>query len=266
MDKAELLKIFDREQRLEVQVPGVIRENTGRVIRHRSLQERHGFIAYSALDETCADAEIDAQVAFFASVGVPFEWKVYDYDRPADLTQRLAARGFVIEEPEALVVLDVDEAPDFYWSLDLPENVLRVTTPAGVAAIIRMEEEVWQESHAWLGERLVRDLETTPDQISIFAVQADGRTVSAAWVYFHPPTQFASLWGGSTLPAYRGRGCYTALLVARARESRQRGYRFLTVDASPMSRPILEKRGFQYLGFSTPCQWSPLQAKEGEHA
>ena len=108
---------------------------------------------------------------------------------------------------------------------------------------------------------MVHDLENTPDLLSIFAVLEDGRTVSAAWVYYHPPSQFASLWGGSTLEAYRGRGYYTALLVARARETRQRGYRFLTVDASPMSRPILEKFGFQFLGFSTPCRWSPAAGK-----
>jgi hypothetical protein len=38
-------------------------------------------------------------------------------------------------------------------------------------------------------------------------------------------------------------------------EAPQRGYRFLTVDASPMSRPILEKMGFQLIALSWPCQW-----------
>ena len=262
MDQAELLAIFDREQRIEVQVPGVIREDTGRVIRNRGLHERSGFIVYSALDEERADAEIEAQVAFFASLGVPFEWKVYSHDRPADLRERLAARGFAIEEPEALLVLDLENAPDFYGSAVLSDVIVRITDPDGVGEIMRMEEEIWHDSHEWLGDRLVRDLETTPDLLSIFAIRAEGRAVSAAWIYYHPPSQFASLWGGSTLPAYRRRGYYTALLVARAREARQRGYRFLTVDASPMSRPILEKLGFQYLGFSTPCKWSPPQEKE----
>ena len=264
MDKADLLAIFERDQRINVQFPGMIHEVVGRVIRHRSPQEHSGFIAYSTLDEASANAEIDAQVAFFSALGLPFEWKVYDHDRPADLRQRLAARGFVIEDPEALLVLDMDNAPDFYESMVVPDAVERVTTPVGIDGIVRMEEEVWQTPHERLGERLASDLENLPDLVSIYAVQADGRTVSAAWVYYHPPSQFASLWGGSTLPAYRGRGYYTALLVARAREARRRGYRFLTVDASPMSRPILEKRGFQFLGFSTPCQWSPPQAKE-EH-
>jgi hypothetical protein len=32
------------------------------------------------------------------------------------------------------------------------------------------------------------------------------RVVCAAWVRFHAGTGFATLWGGPTLPAWRGRG------------------------------------------------------------
>ena len=46
------------------------------------------------------------------------------------------------------------------------------------------------------------------------------------------------------------------LLAARAQEARARGFLLLSVDASPMSRPILEKHGFQSLAAFTPCKWS----------
>jgi GNAT superfamily N-acetyltransferase len=207
------------------------------------------------LDEETADTEIAAQIAYFQTLGMSFEWKVYDHDRPVDLRQRLKARGFDIEEPEALMVLDLDSAPDFYWNLSLPP-IERIEDAAGVEQLRQMEEAVWGTDHSWLNVRLVNDLSSTPDQLSVFGVCTDDRLVSAAWIYYHPPSRFASLWGGSTLPDYRKRGYYTALLVVRAREARQRGYRFLTVDASPMSRPILEKHGFQFLGFSTPCKWN----------
>ncbi len=55
--------------------------------------------------------------------------------------------------------------------------------------------------------------------------------------------------------AYRQRGFYTALLVARARETRQRGFRFLLVNASPDSQPILTKHGFRCLAYSTAYRW-----------
>ena len=54
-----------------------------------------------------ADAAIAAQVAYFSGLGQAFECKVYAYDQPGDLVDRLAARGFEIDQPEAVMVLDV---------------------------------------------------------------------------------------------------------------------------------------------------------------
>ena len=67
---------------------------------------------------------------------------------------------------------------------------------------------------------------------------------------------FGSLWGGSTLPEHRGRGIYSSLVAARAGEARERGCRWLTVDCSPMSLPILERRGFERLAVTTPFIWT----------
>jgi len=257
MDPNELLALYDREERINFRIPGNIFENTGRVVRDYSLDEASGFIDHAALDETCADAEIDAQVAFFESLGLPFTWKVFDHDRPPDLRQRLAARGFTTGKPEALMILDFQTTPDFYGSAALPECVKNVIDPAEVEAVVRLEEEVWQSPHGWLKKWLLQTLQTSPDRLSLYAVPLDGRTVSAAWTYYNPSSPFARLLGGSTLPAYRRCGFYTALLAVRAREARQRGCRFLAADASPMSRPVLEKAGFQCLGFSTRCRRQP---------
>lgn len=267
MDKTELLRIYDSEHRCSADdFPGVRREISERIIRSFISDERFGFISYSALNEEDVDAEIDAQIAYFDALDAGFEWKVYDHDRPHDLRQRLAARGFNIQEPEALMILDLEDAPDFYWKMDLPV-ITRVTDEEGVNAVRSMEEAVWGTDHSWLNVRILNDLRMIPHLLSVFAVYDGPRAVSAAWIYYHPPSRFASLWGGSTLAEYRGRGYYTALLAVRAREARERGFRFLTVDASPMSRPILEKHGFTFLGYSTPCEWQkapPAQAG-GEH-
>lgn len=264
MDKNEFLEIFDKQYRRDLIELGVRREaippEDARVVRHHSPQFKNGFISYARLDEKNVDAEIDAQVAFFADLGYWFEWKVYDHDSPPDLRERLARRGFLIEDPEALMILDLHITPAFLE----PEGVevRRVEDEAGIQAIMRMEEAIWQEDHSELATRLWQDLQSDPMTLSVFASYAGDQPVSAAWIYYHPPSHFASLWGGSTLPEHRGQGHYTALLNARMREARSRGYRFLMVDASPMSRPILERRGFTFYGFSTPCVWKPAQ-KEG---
>lgn len=255
MNPSELLSIYDREQRIDLRLPEWTYENTGRIVRDYSLSEGSGYIDYATLDETNVGAEIDAQIAFFESLGLPFSWKVFDHDTPSDLRQRLAARGFEIEEPDALMILDLDQAPDFYWTAELEDCVRPVHSAEGVDGIARLEEEIWQGPRDWLRKMLTHTLEAYPERVSIYAVPAGGRIVSAAWTFYYPPSQFARLLGGATLPVYRGRGYYTALLVTRVREARRRGCRFMTVDASPMSRPILEKHGFQCLGFSTLCKW-----------
>jgi len=257
MKDDDLLAIYDQEMRIDLRLPEMIYEKTSRFVRDISLADNAGFIDHSSLDEDCAEAEIEAQVAYFEARGMPFIWKVYDHDRPLDLCQRLAAHGFRIDQPNAFMILDLQDAPEYYERMALPVCVKRVDDREGIEAIVRLEEEVYQSPRAWLLRRLLHAWENWPERLSLFAVPQDGRLVTAAWVSYYPGTQFASLLGGATLPEYRKRGYYTALLVTRAHEARQRGCRFLTVDASPMSKVVLEKHGFQCMGYSRLCRWPP---------
>lgn len=94
--------------------------------------------------------------------------------------------------------------------------------------------------------------------MSVWLAEApDGQVVSAAWVRFHAGTEFASLWGGATLPTWRRRGIYTELVARRADEAAERGFRYLQVDALPESRPILERLGLRQVTTTTPWLWAP---------
>ena len=85
-----------------------------------------------------------------------------------------------------------------------------------------------------------------------------GRTVAcAAWIRFEQDTEFATLWGGATLPQWRRRGIYRASVAHRARLAAERGFRYLQTDASDDSRPILERLGFTAVTTTTPYVWSP---------
>ena len=57
-----------------------------------------------------------------------------------------------------------------------------------------------------------------------------------------------ALLGGGTLEADRGRGYYTALVHARWRDAAARGTPLLITQAGTMSRPILERLGFEHVG------------------
>jgi GNAT superfamily N-acetyltransferase len=256
MNKTEMLALFDREQRQEA----VWADSERTVLPHTVRQIMHngqrGFVVYSALTETNADEEIMAQLAYFERRGMPFEWKLYLHDRPADLRARLARFGIETDEEEAVMVLDLSARPALLEAAPAME-VRRVTDPAELDLLVAIEEAVWARSYTMMGDVLEETLRKTPDEIAIYLAYADGIPAASAWVNFHPGTHFASIWGGSTLAEFRGRGLYTALLTVRAREAAARGFRFLTVDAGPMSRPILAQHGFETITYSYPCEWQP---------
>lgn len=255
MDKAKIIALYDRDQRKEVEYPNARREVLPNLVRHVDTSDTgEGMIIHSQLDEASVEGAIREQVAYFERIGQAFEWKVYDYDTPSDLKDRLAAYGFGVEEVEAIMVLDLDETPDILLQ-PVPHTVKRITDPERIGDVLAVEEQVWEEDYAALGRYLAHTLVNYPRRLSVHVVYVDEMPVSAAWIYFPAGSRFASLWGGSTLMAYRGRGLYTALLAVRVQEAKRRQVGYLTVDASQMSRPILEKLGFEVIAYSYPCKW-----------
>ncbi|MFF2889512.1 GNAT family N-acetyltransferase [Paenibacillus sp. NPDC057967] len=254
MNKSDMIERFNREQRIDIVYPGTRREADEYVIRQISSGEEDSFISYSSLTASQADAIIQRELDYFASLGRRFEWKLYDFDQPANLRDRLEARGFEIGDAEALMVMGLESGHPLLTA-SIPESIKPITNDEGVDGLMALEESIWQESHQELGHRLKHDLRHTPDELMIHAAYDEaGRIVSGAWMYMHTGTSFCSFWGGSTLPDYRGKGLYTGLIAIRAQEAWKRGFRLLTVDASPMSRPVLERKGFQCLGYTYPCK------------
>jgi GNAT superfamily N-acetyltransferase len=76
--------------------------------------------------------------------------------------------------------------------------------------------------------------------------------VSSGRVTFLHGSEFAGLWGGGTLPGWRGRGIFKTLVAHRARLAAERGFTYLQVDATDDSRPILHRAGFTELTTTTP--------------
>lgn len=254
MEASQILALYDEEQRRMIEYPGLRREATQHVVRHVALVENESVLVYSNLDERNVESVISEQIEYFEKLGHNFEWKHYEHDTPPDLQARLAARGFEIEETEAIVALDLENISRELLQ-PVTHDVRRITDPKQISEAIAVQHEVWQEDKDWLAGQVAYELQNTPDLFCLYVAYTDERPVCSAWMRFTATSQFASLWGGSTLPAYRRRGIYTAMLATRAQEALRRGARFLTVDASPMSRPILEKLGFQLLTLSTPCKW-----------
>lgn len=255
MDKSQIITLYDQDQRKDVEYPAMRREVTPKVVRHIDISSTgEGAIIYSQLNEADAEDTIREQVSYFESIRQDFEWKVYDYDKPSDLKERLGSYGFIVEEAEAIMVLDLEDAPEILWQ-PVHHNVQRIIEPEKLVDVQTVEQQVWNEDSSWVVHYLGEALSNHPEQMSVYVAYIDQQPVSAAWIYFPEHSQFASLWGGSTVSGFRKQGLYTALLAVRAQEARVRQVRYLTVDASAMSRPILEKFGFEMIAYSHPCKW-----------
>ena len=88
--------------------------------------------------------------------------------------------------------------------------------------------ELMLEFHAWSTARPAQESDSTadalekeiaadPQAVTVLVAEAGGELVSAGWVRYVAGTGFATLWGGSTLPQWRRRGIYKALVIHRAR-------------------------------------------------
>jgi GNAT superfamily N-acetyltransferase len=260
MNQAALLALFDQYQRFAITYPGMQRQELAggeppipTLVRFLRPAPGMSFVLYSRLDEQTADRVIQEQVAFFTTHDLRLEWKVYGHDTPSDLGPRLKRFGFTPEEPETVMLLDLQDAPASLFE-PLKADLRRITDRQGLAPVIQVLEAVWGGDFRWVNERLGSHLEI-PGYLSLYVAEAQGQPACAGWTYFHENNPFASLWGGSTVEAFRKRGLYSALLAARAQEAQERGVRYLTVDASPMSQPILAKHGFQALTTAQSFEW-----------
>ena len=265
MDRAQTVSLYTRDQRMAVEYPDSRREVLAHVIRHVHLTGNgEGTIIYSQLDDRNVETAIDEQVQYFEAIGQDFEWKVYDYDTPPDLKARLDHRGFDVEEPEAIMVLDMEGAAVVLHQ-PVGHRVERVMAAEGPEDVTKIEEAVWGEDQTRLKSYLAECLERYPTQMSVFVAYLEGNPASTGWIYYPRSSRFASLWGGSTLEQFRGRGLYAALLAVRVQEAKEKGVEYLTVDASPMSRPILEKYGFETIAYAHACKWK-VKSRKGVSA
>lgn len=259
MDPQTILHLYDLEMRQDPH-PGraTLHQRPGLTFLTVPPPSPHaGWVIYTHLDPDVADQAIQSTIDFFQQHGDEFEWKVYDHDMPPDLKERLLAHGFVSEDLEAVLALDLETVPSSFWEPS-SADVKRITEPGQLTEITQIETEVWGEPFTDLEAVLSAEMQAYPEQISVYVAYAGrlaagiGEPASSAWIRFYPERQFAELYGGATVPGQRGKGLYTALVKARALEARRRGVRYLVVDASPMSRRVLEKLGFVFLTYTQP--------------
>lgn len=258
MELIAILNQFTQYQRRAVHITGMRREDVAPIVRYINTGSPHSMILYSELTAAIVDDTIERELLYFKTIGHHVEWKVFSYDQPPTLRDSLKQAGFADGEEEALLVLSTGQLPP-KLQRDFGHDIREITDADEAVSILNaVQSRVFGRSEdGWMAEDMRRQLTEEPEYIQFFAAYADGAPVSAAWIFYAPQNPFAGLFGGGTLAEHRGKGYYSALVAARAKAAKQRGVDWLYVDASPMSRPILERIGFIYLASSYPMTYTP---------
>jgi GNAT superfamily N-acetyltransferase len=186
---------------------------------------------WSAVLRPPDDGDVERAIAWMREQPGDVEWKYYAHDGP-ELAERLRAAGLEPEDEETVLAAEASAIPPADPSVEVRE---------ATEEFVDLAQQVFGGRRRPLPER----------SVGVVAL-VDGKPVSGGRVDFEPDVDFAGLFGGVTLPEFRGRGLYRATVAKRAALARERGYRYLYVDALPTSRPILERLGFVELTTTTP--------------
>ena len=252
MNKKEIIDRLDYERR-HLAMPGTTRQMFDHVTRTTSPYHA---IGWSSLTEENADAVIAYEIDHHRRLGVRFEWKLYSHDTPGDMLMRLQRHGFEIGEREAVLVYDLANRPE--WMGDgNAKNVIRIERLDQIPIYKNLIGEAFNEVEEAVVADLADAIRSGSTHHRIYIAYDGSQPVSSGRLYTQPDRHFAGLYGGETLPAFRGRGHYRALVAARAADALASGARFLQVDALPTSRPILQRLGFQWLADTWPCDLRP---------
>lgn len=257
--KERYLQAYDEQLRTEAETPSALSVTVQGQLRLATFAGGLGFITYRDLGGAQA-ADMPALVSgalehYRADPGIEkVEWKVRLHDDSPGLPEALVAHGFSAEEAESIMVGPLE---GLCADVPQPDGVVlrKVTSDTDVRAMSAMADEAFGEAVDMrqadaLIARLARN-----DGMELWVAEVDGRMVSCGRLEPVPDSDFAGIWGGATLEAFRGRGIYRALTAARARSAMAQGKTLVHSDSTEFSRPILERSGLLKVSTTVPYFW-----------
>ncbi|GGJ95109.1 hypothetical protein GCM10010123_26130 [Pilimelia anulata] len=223
-------------------------------------------ITYAAVPAAGLPALIAAEARRADAGGYALEWKAYGHD-PVEPGPALLAAGFAAGEPERLLALPLTPAAPAAFPtaghdphrLTLPPDPAPPAPAAGLAEVVAVAVAVGRADARAEAERLAALLRADPAALSVWVDRVGGAPAASARAHYPPGSALVELAGGRTVPAYRRRGCFTALVGARLAEALARGRRYAVVDALPTSAPTLLRRGFREVGGTRPYTYTPAR-------
>jgi hypothetical protein len=193
--------------------------------------------------EEVDDVIAEVRVALREHGRTQTQWEVGS-SAPRGLVEALLERGIVKDKDPYAVALVLAREPPAIPSMFTARRVATFEEYAAANAVqweaFAMPEDDISEARELLPQRYRETVNV------MHAVWLDGEIVCAGT---SAPTEHGLLlYGGATVRRARGRGAYKALNRARWEDAAARGNPVLITQGGSMSRPILEKLGFERVG------------------
>ncbi|MDO9456756.1 GNAT family N-acetyltransferase [Nocardioides sp.] len=259
LDTAALLTAYDAQLRGAAEIPSAERlDRHGPLVWGRFAGGR-GFVTYHDLGGATGEAlrELVATTAdhYRSDPGITrVEWKTRGHDHAPGLHDLLVEHGFEPDEPETVMV---GRTEDLVSDVSLPDGVSirQVSEPDDVRRMCLMADIAFGDESPGMAEALLSRLASGRDDMELWVAEADDEIVSCGRLEPVDDSEFAGLWGGATLEAWRSRGIYRVLTSERARSALRRGRTLMNSDCTEFSRPILERAGMVKVTTTTPYEW-----------
>ena len=249
MNPTELLALYDDSMRRNASVAGCTREKTSQSSRYSTASGSLRYVMWHEFSAADTDRCIVEEITAATGSVNALMWKVYGHDTPMNLGERLLLHGFADHDPCTLMAAPVSRVLSALGDAPNQFEVRQLVEANDLDAYQDIWDSVWPTAP---NARYVNDYRTLakdrdPGVVFFAGFSLAQEPISSGYLFHAPGSPFALLCGGATKAAWRNQHAYSAMLTARATRALERGARYLSVEASPQSQPILERLGFERL-------------------
>lgn len=255
--ESELLALYDDTMRRNANVSGCVREQTQSVSRYTTSTGSQRYLMWHDCHDADAARLVDEELRAVHGHARVLMWKLYAHDVAHDAVHAaLIARGFDGDDYATLMV-----TPVAALLAALPANDKRAAsldarqlhTAKDLDAYQNIWDEVWPDepNARYVDDYKSRIEQRDPGALFYAGFAENDNPVSSGSLFHHPGNPYALLCGGTTKTAWRRQHAYTSMLAVRAHASAARGVRYLAVEASAESQPILARLSFMPLSTLT---------------
>ena len=216
----------------------------------------HNAVVAADLSPGEADGAVLASREKMRGLGVPGSWHVGPSMRPADLGDRLVARGFEYAGDDIGMAMDLSALPE----AATPDGfvVERVRDEAGLAAWVETLGSGFGErpvEAGWVGEAYRRIGFDDEGPLRHFLGRLDGEPVATSTLFLGAGV--AGVYFVFTVEGARRRGVGAAITLAALKEAGNLGYDTGVLGSSPMGYRVYRGLGFEEFCRIGIYEWRP---------